>query len=114
MLALTEDATLKCAHGGTVNVKQTQPWVTVSGRALLVEPDPLHRSISACPQMTPATPPCRNTVSVNDGATYSAIVRIDGKRVCLDTATGTTDWGLLGVIPYAVTDAAQSLVQLGA
>ena len=113
MLALTEDATLKCAHGGTVKMKNSQAWVTVAGRAVLIEPDPLHRPISACPQATPATPPCRHTVSVNEGASYSTFVRIDEKRVCLDTATGTTDWGFLAVIPYAVTDPGQSLVQLG-
>jgi hypothetical protein len=95
-------------------MKRSQSWVTVAGRALLVEDDPLHRSISACPMATPAAPPCRNTVSVNEGASYSAFVRIDTRRVCLDTTTGTTDWGYLAITPYAVADAGQGVVQLGA
>jgi hypothetical protein len=114
MLALTEDAVIRCAHGGTVNVTHSQSWVTVANRALLAESDPLGRSISACPMATPAAPPCRRTVSVDEGATYSALVRINKKRVCLDTTTGTTDWGLLGVVPYAVAKPGQGLVHIGA
>jgi hypothetical protein len=95
-------------------MKRSQSWVTVVGRPILVEPDPLHRPIAACPQSLAGAPPCRNTISVNEAASYSALVRIDNRRVCLNTTTGTTDWGALTSTPYTVSDAGQALVQLGA
>ncbi len=113
MLLITEDAVLKCAHGGTVNLKPIQHWVTVEKRVILVEGDPLDRSISACPMATPLTPPCHKTVSVDSTASYSAFVTVNGLRVCRDTATGTTDWSKLGTIPYSVTKPGQSLVTIG-
>ena len=114
MLAITRDAVLKCAHGGVVHFDPQQEWVTIEGRAILVEGDPLGRRIWACPQATPVNPPCRRTISVNEAKSYSAMVRIDGKRICMDTITGTTDWSLLSVIPFTALEAGQQLVSLGA
>ncbi len=113
MLLITEDAVLKCAHGGTVKVVHRQDWVTVEKRAILIEGDPLGRSISACPMATPTTPPCSKTVSVDSGASYSAFVTVDALRVCLDTVTGTTDWSKLGTVPFGLTSPGQSLVTIG-
>jgi hypothetical protein len=114
MRLLTMDAVLKCAHGGVVGLKPRQEWVTIAKRAVLVESDPLNRPISACPQMTPTTPPCRHTVSVDEQASYSAFVRIGGWRICLDRTTGRTDWSKLGVIPFSVSSPGQEFVQSGA
>jgi hypothetical protein len=110
MRLLTEDAVLKCGHGGVVRLAPRQHWVTVAGRVLLVESDPLGRPIVACPQMTPTTPPCLVTTSV-DEASYSAFVRIDGRRVCLDRTTGRTDWAKLGTVSYSVMAAGQPFVE---
>lgn len=113
MQAITEDAVLKCAHGGVVRIEPQQRWVTIEGRAILVEGDPLDRAISACPQATPVNPPCRRTISVDEGKSYSSLVRIGKKRVCMDTATGTTNWSMLSIIPYSVLRPGQQLVTLG-
>jgi hypothetical protein len=113
MLVLTEDAVLKCAHGGVVRLDPQQHWLTIEGRVVLVEGDPLGRPIAACPHATPLTPPCARTVSVDKDASYSAWVSIDGLRVCLDTTTGATDWSRLGTIPYSVNSPGQELVTIG-
>lgn len=113
MLLLTRDAVLKCAHGGVVGIAPFQTWVVIREVPVLVEPDPLSRPIAACPQMTPTTPPCLVTVSVDEGASYSAFVTIDGHRVCMDTATGRTDWAKLSTVPYSVTSPGQDFVSVG-
>ena len=113
MLALTEDAVLKCAHGGVVRLDPLQDWLTIEGRVILVEGDPLGRPIAMCPQSSGTTPPCLTTVSVDEGKSYSSWVSIDGLRVCLDTTTGATDWSKLGTIPYDVNAPGQELVTIG-
>jgi hypothetical protein len=113
VLVLTEDAVLKCAHGGVVKLEPLQRWLTIEGRAVLVEGDPLDRSVSACPHATPVTPPCRKTVSVDKDKSYSALARVGTLRVCMDSATGTTDWSKLGIIPYSVTAPGQQFVAVG-
>lgn len=110
---LTMKAVVKCAHGGVVRNENSQDWVRVGGDPLLVEEDPLGRSIVACPMATITTPPCTATVSVDD-ASYSAFIRIDGHRVCLDRTSGRTNWSQLGVTPFSVTAVAQEFVASGA
>jgi hypothetical protein len=114
MRLLTRDAVLKCGHGGVVGLDPRQHWVTVAGRALLVESDPLGRRIEHCPQATPTTPPCLHTISVDEGASYSAFIRIDGRRICLDRTTGHTDWAMLTTASYSVTAPGQAFVESGA
>ena len=113
MLLLTEDAVLKCDHGGVVGLSPRQHWVTVADRVLLVEADPDHRPISACPFATPTTPPCTLTITVDEAASYSAFIRIGGRRVCLDRTTGRTDWGKISTVSYSVTAPGQSFVASG-
>lgn len=112
MFVLTRAAVLKCVHGGVVSNENSQDWVRIAGDPLLVEPDPLGRSISACPAAMPTTPPCTATVAVDD-ASYSAFIRIGGHRVCLDSTTGRTNWSQLGMTPFGVTAAAQQFVASG-
>lgn len=107
---LTSSSSLKCAHGGRVDIEPSQRWVRVNGDPVLVDPDTVGRPIHACPMATPANPPCSKTVNANNSASFSALVRIDGHGVCLDTATGMTNWSKLAVIPYAVISAGQDLV----
>lgn len=107
---LTSKASLKCAHGGSVDLKPSQRWVRVGGAPVLVDPDTVDRPIHACPMATPANPPCGKTVNANGAASFSALVKIDGRGVCLDTATGMTNWSKLAVVPYAVISSGQNLI----
>jgi hypothetical protein len=110
MFVLVETSTVKCAHGGVVDIKPSQDLVFIEREPMLVEPDLVGRSISACPHATPSTPPCRNTIGVDDRPTHSSFVRIEGRRLCKDTTIGKTDWSQLGIVPFSVTDPGQTLV----
>jgi hypothetical protein len=108
MLALTEDAGLFCKHGpGKVSIKATQELVTVKGRRVLVEPDPVGRPISGCPSVVPFKP-CLTTLAVQKG--YSEFIRVENRRLCLDTVTGFTDGTPPGVVMYVVRAAGQNFV----
>lgn len=108
MLLLTQDAVLKCAHAGVVNNTTSQPFVTVGGRLVLVEPDPQSRSIGGCPNMGPTIKPCTNTLPVRGG--YSTFVKVSGHAVCLDTVWGLTDGTPPGAVEYTVASPGQSFV----
>jgi len=106
---LTEDALLVCAHVlGTVGIQPTQDLVTIEGRCVLVENDPEGRPITACPNIGATIKPCQLTLKVREG--YSDLVRIDGRRMCLDTVTGLTDGTPPGTVKYKVRDPGQNLV----
>jgi hypothetical protein len=109
MKLLTEDAVLICNHVlGTVDVLPTQDLVTVEGRRVLVEVNPQGRPISKCPNVGATIKPCQITLPVQKG--YSAWIRIDGSRVCLDTVTGLTDGTPPGTVHYRVLTPGQELV----
>jgi hypothetical protein len=109
---LTEDAVLVCAHElGIVNIVATQDLVTVERRCVLVETDPESRPIKGCPNVGPTIKPCGQTLRVQSG--YSDLIRIDGRRVCLDTVTGLTDGTPPGTVPYKVRSPGQTLVAEG-
>jgi hypothetical protein len=106
---LTLDAILMCDHvPGKVDMAASQSLVTVEGRSVLVETDPEGRPIKGCPNVGAAIKPCVRTLEVREG--YSELLRIDGKRVCLDTVSGLTDGTPPGVVRYKVHDAGQNLV----
>lgn len=108
-LLLTEDATLVCKHElGTVQVRTSQAFVTVEGRVVLVEKNPERRPITNCPNVGPTIKPCQLTLAVEEG--YSDLVRVDGKRVCLETVTGLTDGTPPGTVKYNVRTPGQQLV----
>lgn len=101
MLLLTNTATLVCKHRlGKVAVVHSQDWVSVDGQAVLVDNDPENRSIAGCPNYGPTIKPCTRTLPVLAG--YSALLGIDGRRVCLDTVTGLTDGTPPGTVDYLV------------
>ncbi len=109
---LTEDAVLVCAHElGIVNIVATQDLVTVERRRALVETDPEGRPIKGCPNVGPTIKPCGKTLRVQSG--YSDLIRIDGRRVCLDTVTGLTDGTPPGTVPYKVRSPGQALIAEG-
>ena len=109
MLILTEDALLVCKHElGKVGIQATQHLVTVNSRCVLVEINPEGRPISHCPNYGVSIKPCTTTLKVKVG--YSNLLRIDGKRICLDTVTGLTDGTPPGVVEYNVRSAGQNFV----
>src|SRR5215475_6016546 len=103
MLFLTEDSVLICDHiRGIVQNITTQDWVTIESRRIQIEINPEGRPIKGCPNMGPGIRPCVTTLRVQKG--YSEWIRIDGKRVCLDTVTGLTDGTPPGLVDYRVRD----------
>ncbi|MGC9347460.1 MAG: hypothetical protein ACP5JG_04900 [Anaerolineae bacterium] len=109
MRVLTEDAVLICNHElGIVGIRATQDLVTIEGRRVLVEPNPERRPITGCPNVGATIKPCQQTLRVQQG--YSDFVRVDGKRICLDTVTGLTDGTPPGTVHYRVRDPGQPFV----
>lgn len=113
MRALTQDAVIPCKHAaGLVGLVPSQTWVTVERRALLVHPDPEGRPIAGCPNVGATIKPCTSTLPVEQG--YSELVRIDGRRVCLDAVTGLTDGTPPGTVKYEVRSPGQGWVGIEA
>ncbi len=111
MLILTEDAKLFCKHGpGKVSISATQALVMIGGRKVLVEKDPEGRSIAGCPSVVPFKP-CLTTLVVQEG--YSEFIRVQDRKLCLDTVTGFTDGTPPGAVKYEVRDAGQHFVSEG-
>lgn len=111
MLVLTEDAVLVCKHeNGVIDIEATQKLVTVQGRRMLVDDNPEKRGIRGCPSFNPLAGirPCNRTLAVKVG--YSQFIRIEGKRVCLDSVRGLTDGTPPGFIEYKVRSAGQPFV----
>ena len=109
MRILTEDAVLVCKHElGKAGIVPTQQLVTIRGRRVLVETDPEGRPIRGCPNFAIVIKPCTHTLPVKQG--YSALLRIQGRRVCLDTVTGLTDGTPPGIVEYKVREPGQELV----
>ena len=112
MKLLTERAVLICNHVlGTVGIEATQDLVRIQGSRVLVDDDPESRPISMCPNVGATIKPCQRTLAVQRG--YSDLMRILGRRICLDTVTGLTDGTPPGTVQYRVRDPGQDLVSEG-
>jgi len=112
MHLMTEDALVVCTHElGIVGIVAGQTLVTIGRRKVLVEIDPQGRPIGGCPNVGPSIKPCLTTLVIKEG--YSSLLRINGKRVCLDTVTGFTDGTPPGVVKYKVNNPGQNLVEEG-
>ncbi|SRR6266542_4326384 len=106
---LTEDAVIECLHIQGLSAKRpSQDLVTIAGRKVLVDDDPEGRAITGCPMYGATVKPCQRTLKVDAG--YSDFLRVDGKRICLDTVTGLTDGTPPGVVKYRVRTPGQELV----
>jgi hypothetical protein len=111
MRLLTERALLVCDHElGRVRLAHRQSLVRIDDARVLVDDDPERRPIKGCPNTNPLVGvlPCRTTQRVEAG--HSALLRIDGLRVCLDAVTGRTD-GVAPIYHYLVRDAGQRLAE---
>jgi hypothetical protein len=106
---LTEDARLVCLHRGVVRVPPTQALARVNGRRVLVEADPEDQRIAGCPNAGPTIKPCTTTLKVQQG--YASLLRIDGRRACLDAVTGLTDGTPPGTVAYQVDAPGQDWVE---
>ncbi len=112
MWCLTLDATLVCKHElGVVKLVHRQELVTIEGRPVLVEDDPEGRRVDFCPSIGATIKPCTRTLRVREG--YSDLLRIDRRRVCLDTLVGLTDGTPPGTVEYKVRHPGQGLVAEG-
>jgi len=110
MKLLSQDAVLMCKHvTGLVGIVPTQDWVTVEGRLFLVDDNPENRLIVGCPNYGVTIKPCVKTLAVQEG--YSGFLRVDGRRICLDTVTGLTDGTPPGMVKYEVRSPGQQLVE---
>ncbi len=110
MNLITEDALITCPHGGIISNDPSQTLVTVDGRRLLVEPDPVGWSINACSFRNEAVGilPCKKTMRVLDG--YSEFITVNGKAACLDTVTGKTTGTPPATHDYTVKSPGQSWI----
>jgi hypothetical protein len=112
MFFVTEKATIICKHpGGEVEKVPSQNWVTIENKRVLVENDPEGRTINGCSNSGGSNKKCLTTLPVQTG--YSDLIRVDGKRLCLDPITGFTDGIPPGFFKYVVTDPGQPFVQEG-
>ncbi len=110
MFILTEDAVIVCKHElGIVQNVLSQDWVTVAERRVMVEIDPEGRTIKGCPNYGAGIRPCVTTLKVQAG--YSDWIRVDGKRICLDTVTGLTDGTPPGTVKYKVNQPGQPFIE---
>ena len=109
MQLLTDQSILVCNHVvGRVKIEASQQLVRIQQRPVLVEIDPENRPIVSCPNIGVAIKPCQHTLQVREG--YSELLRIQGKRVCLDTVSGLTDGTPPGAVHYRVYQPQQDLV----
>ena len=74
----------------------------------VLEIDPENRTIRNCPNSAPPFVACLQTLRVATG--YSQHLKVDGKRVCLDTVTGFTTGTPPGAVLYFVRAPGQQLV----
>jgi len=109
-LLLVEDAILRCDHTtGVVSLSPIQSLVAIRGKRVLTEPDPEGRPIVGCSNIGGNMKPCLTTLAVQQG--YSDLIRINGRRVCLEAVKGLTDGTPPGIVNYSVTAAGQNLVK---
>ncbi len=109
MHLLTEDAVIVCKHElGRAAIVARQGLVTIGNRKVLVENDPEGRLITGCPNIGATIKPCTATLAAQAG--YSNLLRINNRRVCLDTVTGLTDGTPPGMVKYEVRHPGQVLV----
>lgn len=107
---MTEDAEVRCTHVlGSVERTPSQSLVTVDRRRVLVQPDPVGRSIRLCPNYGITVKPCTTTIGVSVG--YSGLLRVDGQPIALDTLRGPTDGVPPSVVEFLVFDPGQGLVR---
>ena len=111
MFFVTEDAKIICKHPvGIVENKPSQDWFTIARRRVLIEPDPENRTINGCANSGVGILPCKIATNVEITG-YSTFIRVDGKRVVLDTITAFTSGSPPRLFKWVVVDPAQPFVE---
>ena len=105
---LTTAATLKCSHGGTLQVSASNSQLEADGKPVLVEADLLAATVPDCPNKNTSAgqTPCL-TVTVLLGKSLNLTVA--GQPVLLESATGLTTSVPPGT--WSVSSAGQSLLE---
>jgi hypothetical protein len=110
MLLLTELVDVRCDHvAGKITIPSSQRFVTINTIPIVIEPDPIGKSVAGCPNVSATMKPCLGTITVETG--YSSLIRIRGKRVCMQSLTGLTDGTPPGIVKYTVVNPGQNFVK---
>lgn len=106
---LTTSSTLKCVHGGTLQVQASTSQLSADGSPVLVGADLLAATIPDCPNKNPPAGllPCVAVTSVRLGE--STNLTVAGQAVLLENATGLTSSTPPGT--WQVTSAGQSVLE---
>jgi hypothetical protein len=90
MKVLNAGAIVTCVHQGQAQLQASQRTFLVDGQPLLVEGDLVGVPITGCPiPVSQTSKPCLSVVSMTVGSSRN--LKIGGKAVLLDSATGVTD-----------------------
>jgi hypothetical protein len=97
---LTTSSSVKCIHQGTVVLTTDQSVLKVNGKPVLVEKVQGSFTSGSCTQVPPpaSNVPCTIVQSQSGGT--SNVLKVNGKAVVLDNATGktngqpTNDWSV--------------------
>ena len=105
---LTTSSTLKCVHGGTLQVQASTSQLSAGGSPTLVEADVLAATVSGCSNTNAAAGqmPC---VTVTVLAGQSTNLTVAGQAVLLESATGLTSSTPPGT--WQVSSAGQSVLE---
>lgn len=105
-----EGAKVRCSHGmGYAKPVSSRPFLTIKGRAVLVDRDLPGNKIRLCPNVGPTTKPCTRTLPLAKG--WSTFVFANGAPVALVKAKGPTDGIPPGVTYYSIRTPGQDLVR---
>lgn len=105
---ITESSTLKCISQGTVQLTAGQSKLKVGGAKVLVQGDLEGATISGCTIVTdPNTGKKQCTVVLAAPAGAATKLKVGGKPVLLDTASGSAD----GLAPVPETFSVESAGQ---
>lgn len=110
MKIITDRTDLRCDHGGSLTgVFSTAPFVKINGASVLVDGDLLLKPVAGCPNIGATIKPCNLTLTMSNGK--SSFIKINGRSVLLENATGITDGTPPGVVQYSVFLTHQSFVK---
>lgn len=103
---ITEQSTIQCLAGGTVQAIASQTKLKVGGAKVLVQGDLDGATIAGCGiSPSPTTSPCTATITATAGT--STRLKVGGKAVLLDTTLGNAT----GLAPAPETFSVQSAGQ---
>jgi hypothetical protein len=109
---LTTTAVIICDHGSgrVIIANLVQHFVSINGNKVLVEGDPVlnpkiagstPKVIVGCSNIGTTIKPCLLTLTLEPKG-LSDFIKIDGKKVCLETVTGVTDGTPPSAVKYKV------------